>query len=148
MIRLTTGRYVVTIDRTSTKNYYDTHQFITEDCGCSYCANYRLACDHFPQEIQDLFDVLGIDPRKEGEVSEVGVNADGTHLYVAFYHLVGEILAGPGPYPAVGGEHDVRFVCPDRVEMDFSDELDLVPDNFPQPAVQFEIQLNVPWLLD
>jgi hypothetical protein len=42
----------------------------------------------------NIFKLLGIDPRKEGEVYEYLENEDGTHLYGGFYHIVGRIIDG------------------------------------------------------
>ncbi|MFE7060803.1 hypothetical protein ACFVAD_01460 [Sutcliffiella sp. NPDC057660] len=53
------------------------------------------ACGHLPPEVKELFRTLGIDPRKEGEISQIMDNEDGTHFYGAFYHIVGKIIDGP-----------------------------------------------------
>lgn len=38
--------------------------------------------------------MLGIDPQKEGEFMEFATDTD-EHLYMGFYHLVGEIVKRP-----------------------------------------------------
>lgn len=40
-----------------------------------------------------------------------------------------------------------NFVEHNAVEIGFSEDLALVPKGFPTPTVQFEIQINIPWLL-
>src|SRR4051812_711144 len=95
MDQIKVGSWVIEIDVSRTKKIYDRYHLITEGCDCGFCANYVLACDKFPLEIKNLFNLLGIDPRKEGEVSEYMENKDGSHLYGAFYHIVGRIIDGP-----------------------------------------------------
>ncbi|MEB1808369.1 MAG: hypothetical protein LPK26_13945 [Bacillaceae bacterium] len=150
MKKLAIGPWTIEVDVDKTKKFYDSHHLITEGCDCDFCANYVLACDQFPSEIKALFHSLGIDPRKEGEVSEYMENQDGTHLYGAFYHLVGSIIEGPKLWiPADKGSEvsTPSFVEYHGVEIGFSKDVALVPDGFPVPTIQFEIQMNVPWLL-
>ncbi|MFV8830382.1 hypothetical protein [Alkalihalobacterium sp. APHAB7] len=144
------GPWTIEVDVDKTKEFYDKYHLITEDCDCDYCANYVLACDRFPSEMKDLFQSLGIDPRKEGEISEYMENQDSTHLYSAFYHMVGRIIEGPKLWtPSKKGSKvsTPSFVEYHGVEIGFSEDLALVPDGFPVPTIQFEIQMNVPWLL-
>ena len=145
--RIKVGRYLIEIDVNQTKSFYEEHHFIIEDCNCSYCTNYILACDTFSPEIKNLFNLLGIDPRKEGEISEYMKNEDGTHLYGAFYHIVGKIIDGPQLWTPINSENEVQLSNSGGLEIGFSEDLDLVPEDFPKPIIQFEIQLNIPWLL-
>lgn len=145
--RIKVGRYVVDIDVNQTKSFYEKYHVITEDCSCSYCTNYEMACETFSPALKNLFHLLGIDPRKEGEISEYRVNEDGTHLYGALYHIVGEIIEDAQLCSPISSENEVSLTYPEEIEMQFSEILDLVPEGFPQPTVQFEIQLNVPWLV-
>lgn len=136
MRQMKIGSWIIEVDVNKTKEFYDNYHVITEDCNCDYCANYFLACEQFPPKMKELFRSLGIDPRKEGEVTEYIKNKDGTHLYSAFYHLVGRIIEG-------GND----FVYGDGVEISFTEELDLVPVGFPKPTIQFEIQMEISWVL-
>ncbi|MFD1738621.1 hypothetical protein ACFSCX_19035 [Bacillus salitolerans] len=150
MKRISIGSWTIEEDVDKTKEFYDKYYLITEGCDCDFCANYVLACDSFPLKVKDLFKSLGIDPRKEGEVSEYMENIDGTHLYGAFYHIVGKIVDGPKLWvpTKVGSEVSTpNFVEHNGVEIGFSEDLALVPKGFPIPTIQFEIQMNVPWLL-
>ncbi|UOE93327.1 hypothetical protein [Alkalihalobacillus sp. LMS39] len=143
------GPWTIEVDVDKTKEYYDKYHLITEDCDCDYCANYVLACERFPSKIKDLFNSLGIDPRKEGEVSEYMLNKDGTHLYCAFYHIVGRIIDGPKWIPTKKGSEvsTPNFAEHNGVDVSFSEDLALVPEEFPMPTIQFEIQMNVPWMI-
>ena len=142
--------WLIEIDVTKTKEFYEKHHFISEDCACDYCANYILACDTFSPEVRDLFHALGIDPRKEGEVSEFMKNEDGTHVYGAFYHLVGRIIEGPRILETAKQESEISpliFVNYHGIEISFTEDLSLVPEGFPTPTIQLELQLTIPWLL-
>lgn len=77
-------------------------------------------------------------------------NEDGTHLYGGFYHIVGRIIEGPnGWIPANEGSEVVtpHYVTQYGLEIGFSKDVALVPEGFPSPVIQFEFQMNVPWLL-
>lgn len=150
MEQLTVGSWVIEIDVKRTKDFYKRYHLITEDCGCYFCSNYVLACDTFPNQIMNIFNLLGIDPRKEGEVYECMKNEDGTHLYGGFYHIVGKIINGPDlSMPTMEGEESssLHFIGHNEIEIGFNKDLALVPDDFPRPVIQFEFQMNVPWLL-
>jgi len=150
MKQINIDSWLIEIDIAQTKEFYETYHFITEDCGCDYCTNFVLACDTFSPEVTDLFHTLGIDPRKEGEVSEFMKNEDGTHIYIAFYHLVGKIIERPEhsqPTKKNGEDSPLLFVNVHGFEISFTEDLSLVPDGFPMPTIQMEMQLNIPWLL-
>lgn len=131
------GQWLLEVDLEITKGFYEHFHFITEDCSCNYCKNYVIATNYFPQEIKEMFQSLGIDPRKEGEVMQYTENDDQTHLYGVFYHLVGRIIDGPSTFTEFYG-----------MVIRFSEELELVPNQFPEPTIQLDLQLNIDWLLD
>ena len=83
--RIKLGSWIIEVDVSKTKEFYDNFHFITDDCECDFCANYFLVCNRFPKEIKELFTSLGIDPRKEGEISHYRENDDETHLYGACF---------------------------------------------------------------
>ncbi|MEH7454184.1 hypothetical protein [Gottfriedia acidiceleris] len=65
-------------------------------------------------------------------------NEDGTHLYGGFYHIVGRIIDGPK-----------LWECTEKnISIGFSEDLRLVPENFPKPIIQFEFEMNIKWLLN
>lgn len=151
MKRITLGAWTVEVDIERTKEFYDKYHFITEDCECVYCANYVKACDKFPQDIKDLFSSLGIDPRKEGEISHYIENTDGTHLYGAFYHVVGRVIEGPELWMPTQEDSEVsspNFVEVNKIVLGFTEDLVMVPEGFPLPSIQFEIEVNIPWFLN
>jgi hypothetical protein len=142
MEQIKIGSWVIEIDVNKTKEFYEKCHLITEDCSCDFCANFVLACDTFSQEVKDIFNTLGIDPRKEGEVYECKQNEDGTHLYSGFYHT--KLWE---PTTKDSEVYSPSFVKHSGIEIGFSEDLALVPGDFPMPVFQFEFQMNVPWLL-
>ena len=71
---------------------------------------------------------------------------DYNHLYMGFYHLVGEIVKKPNE--DVEKWNDSNIIKIDNVNFIFSEELDLVPEKFPQPVIQLEFEVILPWLLN
>ncbi|MCJ0930571.1 hypothetical protein MST22_05340 [Virgibacillus halodenitrificans] len=145
MIQMKVGPWVIETDVNLTKNFYNNYHVITKDCSCDYCANYILACANFPPEIKNFFDSLGIDPCKEGEISHYIENKDGTHLYSAFYHMIGRVITKPQVWELPNNEISIFSLA--GYEIGFSEDLDLVPEGFPTPTIQVEIEMTIPWLL-
>lgn len=150
MERKRIGDWIVEIDVERTRRFYEGYHRITEGCDCLYCKNYAEAAVRFPRPVLEFFQSLGIDPAKEGEISEYCENEDGTHLYGGFYHIVGRLVSGPDCW--VKASEDLRHLDGNMVEIcgftfGFTYGLSLLPDEFPEPAVQLEFQGNVPWVL-
>ncbi|KGX91158.1 hypothetical protein N781_04980 [Pontibacillus halophilus JSM 076056 = DSM 19796] len=148
MKQIRVGSWTIEVDVHQTKEFYNAYHLITEDCPCDYCANYVVACETLSREIKELFQLLGIDPHKEGEVSEYMENEDGTHLYDAFYHLVGRIVEEPNDSAPHKTEDEFSSLHEHEIHIAFSNDLALVPEGFPKPIIQLEIQLNLPWLVN
>jgi len=142
MKRMDFGPWIIEVDVAQTKKFYTDYHVITDDCDCLYCENYIFSCDQFSPKLNDFFNLLGIDPRKAGEISEFGKQPDGTHLYISFYHIVGRIIAG------LGSEDNKELAYNiDGFGIDFSEELDLVQEAFPAPTIQVNIEMHLPWLV-
>jgi hypothetical protein len=66
-----------------------------DTCGCDNCKNYALQRDQvFPSEVRTLLANLGVDYRKEAEVSHFGRLNDGMHMYHGWFHFKGRIASG------------------------------------------------------
>ncbi|MCM3618390.1 hypothetical protein M3936_12440 [Sutcliffiella horikoshii] len=146
MKQIKIGSAVMEVDVVKTKEFYSGYHSITDDCACDYCANFVRASDCFSEEVKELFASLGIDPRKEGELSHYEENADGTHFYSAFYHFVGRMM--DVPLLSDKDRSSLTFLELQGVHIAFHEKLELVPEGFPVPTLQLEIQLNVPWMLE
>lgn len=65
----------------------------SDTCSCEYCKNFREQRENaFPEEIRILFENLGIDYKKEEEVSEVYQLENGLHNYSGWFHFAGKFL--------------------------------------------------------
>ena len=149
MDRLKIGSWVIEVDVNKTKAFYDKQPLITQDWDSVFEENYVLACETFPQEVRVLFNSLGIDPRKQGEVNEYEKHEDGFHIYGGFYFIVGKIISGPDFWVNTEEGSMPNFETINGVQIAFTDELAMTPDkDLPKPVIQLEFQLNVPWLLN
>lgn len=58
-------------------------------CGCDNCLEFNsLKEEIYPEEIKSLFKQLGIDFKKEAEVSYLAIE-NGMKLYIGFFHFKG-----------------------------------------------------------
>jgi len=134
------------IDFDRTQNYYSNHN-IEEDCKCSSCKNYRANCDHFSKQLMEFFQLLGVDPSKEGNFMEFGLTKDGYVIYMGFYHVVERIDEGPD-YVDDKWEQLNLFKI-DQFEFGFSSrDISCIPDDFPTPVLQLEFKTTIPWIIE
>jgi len=137
--------WVLKIDVEKTKEYYNSIT-VEEGYDCDYCKNYIMNCKTFSKEVMDFYTILGIDPRKEGEFMEYETDINtNEHLYMGLYHLVGKIVKRPSA--GIRKWDDLNIIGIDNVKFIFTDELDLVSENFPRPVLQLEFEVTLPWLL-
>lgn len=149
MERLKIGSWVIEVDVNKTKAFYDKQPLITQDWDSVFEENYVLASETFPQEVKDIFNSLGIDPCKQGEVSEYKKNKDGSHIYGGFYFIVGKIISGPDFWIYTEEGSMPNFETINGIQIAFTDKLAMSPDeDLPNPVIQLEFKLNVPWLLN
>ena len=69
-----------------------------QECGCDDCQLFVKLCPSiFPRRVRDLLEGLGIDLKKEKEVSEFGFGRarPGMNLYIAEYDFYGKLLLAP-----------------------------------------------------
>jgi hypothetical protein len=94
--------------------------------------------------VLSLFEKLGIDPRREAEVYEMGPVESGFHLYGGWFHFVGRVMADPeslGKFDLESGDGTFKLF--------FHDKAALVAECFQGlPLVQLEFEAKVPWLID
>lgn len=130
--KINIGSWIIEVDPVKTKTFYDNYHFITDDCDCELCTSYVGACSTFQIELVSFFQSLGIDPRKEGEVSDFSV--DDKQIYSVFYHLIGRIIEVPAS--------STHTLVKNHVEVWFSEDLDLVPASFPKPIIQLHVEMT------
>jgi hypothetical protein len=149
MERLKIGSWIIEVDISKTKAFYEKQPLLTEEWDSDFEQNYVLACEKFSKDVKDFFYSLGVDPRKQGEVSEYKENKDGTHIYGGFYFIVGNIISGPDFWINTVEGLTPNFETVNGMQIAFTNELAMTPDDeLPKPVIQLEFQLNVPWLLN
>jgi hypothetical protein len=144
--QITIAEWNLQIDMQATTLAY---HLIHESCTCGYCRNFRAAHTALPSELLRLLESLGIDSANPVHISEICQNPDGTHLYSVFYEVVGRIISGPD------FRLDVQSNNRRPVAVELFPETQIVvtgepyaPGHFPDPAVEIEFFVNLPWVID
>jgi len=147
MKRLTFEKWVIDVDVIETQKFYEQQFNVEASCDCLYCRNYYQACKSFSKEIKDLFISLGLVPDKIPEVYELGQNDDGTYLYGGFYHIVGDLISFNDEEKGSPKWSLKLESLTEDFGFGFTTHTALVPKEFPQPVLQFQISANIPWVL-
>ena len=86
---------IIRFDRALTPAVYESiSRGDAKRCGCSYCLNFAAQrSSAYPEEFRAILDSLGIDPEKEGEVYELGPEAD-LRIYGGWLYFAGEVVQG------------------------------------------------------
>lgn len=150
----TTVRYrdwVFEVDRELT---LQTHKSVlvsgAESCVCDDCKNYIAYRDKvFPEEIKQLFKELGIDYKKEVEITAFETLPDGLHQIGGWFHFKGRVVAGKDyrvPLPSGGHTYDLTAIT-DKFSIGFAIENDLTHFADKTGLVQVEFVTNIPWVI-
>lgn len=140
------GGYRLAVDVEATRTYYEAHDENWITCECDGCRNFAQAVETLPQAVQDFFETLGLDVEKPGEL----MYYQGTPTTLSgggWYHLVGRILAGDTPPGATELFPAGWYQLCDGFSVAFKSQCDLLPDDFPAPAIQMEFEHRMPWVL-
>ena len=135
------GKTIVDIDRERTRAFYETAGTVGESCSCAGCRNLEAAAGLLPPPVGAFLADVGVDLRKVCECYVICANPDGTLLYGGFCHVCGVVPAGGRIDEAEEYPVDERF----RVSL--REELDLLEEGFPVPALQLEFTASIPWAL-
>ncbi len=147
------GDWEFEVDHELTSKTYQTVSISGADgCICNDCKNYVAFRDRvFPNYVIDLFNDLGIDYRKEVEVTSWEKLANGLHHIGGWFHFKGRVLKGK----------DFRVLLPDGNGFTF--DLTKIDENFSigfaemselaffdskDGLVQVEFSTNIPWVID
>ena len=131
------GTYRLEADVAATRAWYAAHGEIAGGCDCAYCRNFAAAIGGAPGEVLRFLRELGADPLRPREVMELGREPDGRRLYEVIYHIAGLFGDREGP----------RMELLPEVHCGFSAECDLLPEEFPRPCFQLDLDLRLPWVL-
>ena len=123
----------------------------TETCGCTDCKNYIAYRDHvFPKEVIKLFADLGIDYRKEVEVTFWETLSNGLLHIGGWHHFKGRVLTGKDYRISLpSGGHTIELTpITDNFSIGFAEDNDLTLFGDKTGLVQVEFDTIIPWVID
>lgn len=122
-----------------------------DTCICNECKNYVAFRDSvFPNEINQLFDDLGIDYRKEVEITSYEILENGLHHIGGWFHFKGRLINGKDyriPTPGGGYTLDLTKIS-NNFKIGFSEGNDLTYFENKEGLVQIEFMTSIPWVID
>jgi len=131
------GPWTIAIDERATAKAASMIVPGTERCGCFFCRQFRHGRATLGYRFFDDLTALGIAPERETDVTHFRELEDGSHLFLGWYHIVGEIVAGPA--------EGVFHRWGDEVEVTVARRRDALPVAFPDPALQIDFIVRLPW---
>ena len=142
MKRLKLANWAIDVDVETTRHY---NQEELEVCGCLHCENFSLMILQKHRELRLALMELGIDAARPNHVSYFLREEDGQYLAIGNYHFCGTLVKGEWCTMEDWNETNTAEV--DGMQLGLSKEMELLPDNFPAPAVQVNFEIIMPWLL-
>jgi hypothetical protein len=122
-----------------------------DSCICNDCKNYIAYRDQvFPDEILKLFTDLGIDYKKEVEITNYETLPNGLHHIGGWFHFKGKVLKGKDykiPLSIGGFTFDLTRIS-DNFSIGFSNGNDLTFFDDKTGLVQIEFDTFIPWIID
>ena len=150
--------FILDIDVERTREFY-----AREDrwqCDCRDCRNYRKAILTVPDTVLDFLRSMGIEPRRPIEVFNTTgtLEEDGTIQYNGWFHVCGALVECPETVMEKVHEDGSRSLSY-RMDLAYSPtpnypfailpvkEITLLPEGFPTPAVELEMDARLPWVI-
>ena len=138
---------IADIDLEKTKSYHKNKIIYSSDyCRCSGCKNFKRWAQHCSPVIRNAFQKIGIEDMRY--FSEIGLPfirdiQNKIVFYSGMYYVAGSLLKTipDSETPEVFPE------LPDYFQYCISDKHDLVPDDFPRPALQLDFYAYLPWIV-
>jgi len=152
MTEIRYGLWQLRVDVEPTVRAYEqVGQGSAERCDCDPCKNFVLVrSEAFPADVLALFQLVGIDIRKEVELAHYSRMPSGLYLYGAWFHFYGSIASGPNSWTTVEGTlkkptfhrvnptFEIGFTQLERGREPFDDG----------PCIQADFYVELPWRLD
>jgi len=150
-MRIEIGRVTLDIDVERTRAFYADYPF--NDCGCAECLWFREYAPRFDPSVHEFLRSLGIaDVRQAIEVYHF--DEDEHRCYSnGWFHVCGEIVENGNTVTTSVDKRGMEAVRIDaewmKIGRGFSvgvvqEDVDLMPDGFPLPAVQLEFCAEYP----
>lgn len=139
-------------NRQLTKETYDkVIESGSDGCECNDCKNYIAYRDNvFPEEIRNLFNDLGIDYKKEVEITSYETLPNGLHQIGGWFHFKGCVLKGKDyrvQLPSGGYTIDLTPIV-ENFSIGFAEGGDLSYFSEKTGLVQVEFITYIPWVID
>lgn len=151
------GRWRVQYDPEATRRAYaEIEQGGVDNCECLYCRNFASAREQlFSPSMLELFDMLGIDYRKDAEVWEASKKGARVRFYSGWFHFIGHVEYVGDPLPPVQLHATMMSTKSDHVAMtphfaiSFEPSGELAQEPFLSgPIGTLSFCADVPWVLD
>lgn len=138
------------------KTYAKVIGAFSEGCDCKYCLNYQPQKDEiFPEEIESLFENLGIDYHKESEClnyfdasefSNTDEYINRLHGYGGWFHFAGNILLGKECLNRNSNTYQLTQIT-ENFSIGFRKDkaLNFFEDDI--PLIQVEFEAKIPWII-
>jgi hypothetical protein len=121
-----------------------------ENCICNDCKNYVAYRDKvFSDEIRSLFKDLGIDYKKEVEITLFEILPGGHHHIGGWFHFKGSIKTGKNyRIPLLSGGHIIDLTpITENFSIGFTEGGDLTFFSDKKGLVQVEFMAKIPWVI-
>jgi hypothetical protein len=150
--KITYRNWEIEVDRKLTKKAYSKLKISSSDgCGCAHCPNYSENIEIiFPAEIENLFNALGIDKRKELEISHVTKLKNDLHLYSGWFHFKGKFEEKNCSTPLSSGNGRTLNLeqITDNFEIGFTKKIYNTIFEHKSELVQIEFDCKIPWIIN
>jgi hypothetical protein len=142
------------VDNVVTRKTYDqVSRSGAEECECNNCKNYVAYRERvFPKEVVTFFSDIGVDYRKEIEITDYQRLPNGLHHIGGWFHFKGQILSGKDcrvftDDSKAGWTFDLTSID-DMFSMGFCMGSDLAYFEDNAGLVQVEFETKIPWVID
>jgi len=136
-MELKIGKYVLDTDVETARTLADAAEIKVERNDEAHRRNFLEAVKALPAAVQEFLTPLGLDINHPYVISENGKSEDGRHWYTAWYYM-------PGTIVEMGQEIAVTEEC----FCEFQKFCFRVPEDFPQPRFQVNLDVCLPWVLE
>ncbi|MGD1098544.1 MAG: hypothetical protein ABSB35_42010 [Bryobacteraceae bacterium] len=146
------GPWTLRADAEATRRAYErTEQGSAEGCVCDACKNFVIVRDEaYPPEVLNLFETVGIDYRKETELSHYWGLPSGLQLYSGWFYFAGQVAGGPESWTYIRStsrQAQLHRLTP-RFEIGFT-QMEKRSQHFSEfPSVQVDFCVELPWRSD
>lgn len=134
--------------KTTQQTYANLKLSGAESCGCDSCKNFILQREKiFPDEIKKLFSELGIDYKKEIEITEFSIQENGLHYYNGWFQYKGDFEGKDCTVNVSDGYTFDLTKITENFSIGFRHDNALTPFEDKKGIVQIEFEFHIPWIL-